>query len=139
MYTIYNDPSDVFSPNSLITAMITGAATTGMKYVGTTAVSTAGAGISSLIDGKNPTAPMIGAAGGATLGYLFGLGVQKVDNKVWNPWSNGFKDYQNSRMPSTIEPPKVNQLPAIAGATAGGYLSERAGKAGEDYVKGKLK
>ncbi|MBT2101064.1 VENN motif pre-toxin domain-containing protein, partial [Enterobacter asburiae] len=138
-YNIHNDPSEVFSPNSLITAMITGAATTGMKYVGTTAVSTAGAGISSLIDGKNPTAPMIGAAGGATLGYLFGLGVQKVDNKVWNPWSNGFKDYQNSRMPSIIEPPKVNQLPAIAGATAGGYLSERAGKAGEDYVKGKLK
>ena len=138
-YNIHNDPSEVFSPNSLITAMITGAATTGMKYVGTTAVSTAGAGISSLIDGKNPTAPMIGAAGGATLGYLFGLGVQKVDNKVWNPWSNGFKDYQNSRMPSIIEPPKVNQLPAIAGATAGGYLSERAGKVGEDYAKEKLK
>ena len=134
-YNIHNDPSEVFSPNSLITAMITGAATTGMKYVGTTVVSTAGAGISSLIDGKSPTVPMIGAAGGATLGYLFGLGVQKVDNKVWNPWSNGFKDYQNSRMPSIIEPPKVNQLPVIAG----GYLSERAGKAGEDYAKGKLK
>jgi len=67
------------------------------------------------------------------------LGVQKVDNKVWNPWSNGFKDYQNSRMPSIIEPPKVNHLPAIAGATAGGYLSERAGKVGEDYAKEKLK
>jgi len=114
VYTIYNDPSQKFSPNSLITSMITGASSVGMKYVGTTVVSTAGAGISSLIDGKDPTAPMIGAAGGATLGYLFGLGVQKVDNKVWNPWSNGFKDSPNTNMPSIIEPPKINQLPAIA-------------------------
>ena len=33
----------------------------------------------------------------------------------------------------------VNQLPVIAGVIIGGYLSERAEKAGEDFARGKLK
>ena len=127
VYNMHNDPTETFSPASLFTSVISGGISVGMKAPGTIIVSTAGAGVSSLIDGKNPLPSMLGAAGGATAGYYAGKGIEWSGNRLLNPSVNGLKDMRSSTFPSLIYPPKVNPIPGIAGAAGGSALSERAG------------
>ncbi|EOC1340663.1 hypothetical protein ACI09V_004298 [Cronobacter dublinensis] len=105
---------------------------------GTVMVSSAGAGISSVIDGKNPLPPIVGAASGSLVGYYTAAGFEKVGNKYINPWRNGFKDMPNGKLPFIINPPTTSALPSTTGAATGSYLSERFGKRMEDITAGKI-
>ncbi len=55
-----------------------------MSFPGTISVNTAGAGFSSWVDGKDPLAPMVGAAVGSGVGYGVGAGVVKYADKQLN-------------------------------------------------------
>ncbi|MCO7256544.1 hypothetical protein KSI86_20525 [Dickeya oryzae] len=113
MQSIIHDPNEKFSISSLFIATLSGGLSEGMKAPGTVVISTAGAGIDSVISGKNPLPPMIGAAGGSLGGYYLGYGVEKLGGKYINPWKNGFKDYRDPVSPSIINPPKVSPIPSI--------------------------
>ncbi|MGR2858976.1 hypothetical protein FY046_23370 [Erwinia sp. 1181_3] len=134
-----NDPKEQFNPASLFIATISAGVSTGMKIPGTVIVSTVGAGIDGMIDGKNPIPKMVGAAGGAFLGYYSGLGVEKITNAYLNPWKNGFKDSKNSIFPWITNPPKISPIPSQGGAAVGSYFSERAGKHFEEKTESAIK
>ncbi|ALB67050.1 hypothetical protein AFK67_11380 [Cronobacter dublinensis subsp. dublinensis LMG 23823] len=82
---IINNPNEKFSISSLFIATVSAGLSTGMKMPGTVMVSSADAGISSVIDGKNPLPPIVGAASGSLVGYYTAAGFEKVGNKYINP------------------------------------------------------
>ncbi|EPR9025732.1 hypothetical protein ACU9CR_003011 [Cronobacter dublinensis] len=129
---IMNNPNEKFSIGSLFIATVSAGLSTGMKMPGTVMVSSAGAGISSVIDGKNPLPPIVGAASGSLVGYYTAAGFEKVGNKYINPWRNGFKDMPNGKLPFIINPPTTSALPSNSAAALGSYLSERVSKRMED-------
>ncbi|WP_032984953.1 VENN motif pre-toxin domain-containing protein, partial [Cronobacter condimenti] len=138
LQTIINNPKEKFSISSLFIATVSAGLSTAMKMPGTVMVSSAGAGISSVIDGKKPLPPIVGAASGALVGYYTAAGFEKVGNRYINPLRNGFKDMPNGKLPFIINPPVTSSLPSTTGAATGSYLSERFGKRMEDITAGEI-
>lgn len=134
-YKIHQDPDENFSFASFGTSILTGGVAAGMNYPGTLSVNTAGAGFSSWVDGKDPLAPMVGAAVGSSVGYVGGAGVLKYADKQLNPWSNGFKERFSLNHPTISAPAQVNPWPSIWGSTVGSVGSEIAGNAAQEEVK----
>ncbi len=134
-YKIYQDPEEDFSYASFGTSILTGGVAAGMYYRGTVSVNTAGAGFASWVDGKDPLAPMAGAAVGSTAGYFGGGGVLKYADRKLNPWSDGFKERFSLNHPTISAPAQVNPWPSIWGSTAGSVVNEIAGNAAQEGVK----
>ncbi|MEA9393567.1 hypothetical protein SJI19_24090, partial [Acerihabitans sp. TG2] len=138
-YKIYQDPEEDFSYASFGTSILTGGVTPGMKYGGTVSVNTAGAGLSSWVDGKDPLAPMAGAAAGSSFGYYGGGVVLKNADKQLNPWSNGFKERFSLKHPTIAAPATVNPWPGIWGSVTGSVGNEIAGDLAQEEIKDRIK
>ncbi|GAB2948249.1 hemagglutinin repeat-containing protein [Hafnia psychrotolerans] len=134
-YNIYNDPNESFSWAGFGTSIITGGVTAGMGYKPSVVINTAGAGFSSVVDGKSPWVPMGGAFAGSTVGYWGAGKITPYAEKQFNPWSNGFKEKYNLNIPSISAPPVASPLPSIIGGGTGAIGSEMTNK----YVDNKSK
>jgi len=134
-YKIYQDPDEDFSYANFGTSLLTGGVTPGMKYGGTVSVNTAGAGLSSWVDGKDPLTHMAGAAAGSSLGYIIGDTAVKYTDKKLNPWSNGFKERFSLQHPTIAAPATVNPCPGIWGSVTGSVGNEIAGDLAQEEIK----
>ena len=141
---IHNDPNEKFSWNSFGTSVIAGGTTANMGLYGTVTINTAATGISSAMDGQSPWVPMATGLAGSLVGYSIGGKVQEHFENKYNPWSKGFKESYNSKMPSiSTGVNNISVLPSTFGGAAGSGSSELTGwyinKQGEKVLKGEGK
>ncbi|WP_421507590.1 hypothetical protein [Erwinia rhapontici] len=123
-FSIYKDPSQTFSWASFGTAMVVGGTTANMGTGGTVGINTAGAGISSVIDGQSPWLPMAGGFIGSYAGYKATDKVLPYAEKKFNPWSNGFNEKHNVNMPSISAPTSQSLWPSAVGGITGAGVAE---------------